>query len=212
MTGSEETVYVVDDDKEMLGLYDALLDSVGLRRRLFSSGDAFLSEYNPEWTGGVVLDLRMPGQGGMDVLKHLLEKDTLLTIMIVSGFGEIRTAVEALRMGACNFIQKPFSNQEFLVAVQQMLRQGKQKASGKLRLADFGSRIASLSGREREIAELVSQGLSSRDISERLGISPRTVEVHRAHVLDKLGCQNAIEISVMMTEMRLFESAARIEL
>lgn len=211
MNASEETVYVVDDDPEMLGLYDALLDSVGLSRRLFPSGDAFLAEYTPEWTGGVILDLRMPGKGGMDVLKHLLEDDTLLTIMIVSGFGEIRTAVDALRMGACNFIQKPFSNQEFLAAVQQMLRQGKEKASGKRRLADFASRISALSGREREIAGLVSLGLSSRDISERLGISPRTVEVHRAHVMDKLGCQNAIEISVMLTEMRLLEFSARSE-
>lgn len=195
-------VYVVEDDDGMAGLYAALLDSISLEHRRFSRGDAFLAAYQPDWWGAVILDLRLPGQGGMEVLRHLRDAGSVLSVMVVTGYGEIRSAVDAIQWGAANFLEKPFSNQELLANVERMVKESRTRFAMRERRRDQWRRVNALSPRERQIANLVTRGLTSKEIAAELQISARTVEVHRASILDVLECDNSVEMAKLMLEIQ----------
>lgn len=195
-------VYVVEDDDGMAGLYAALLDSISLEHRRFSRGDAFLAAYQPDWWGAVILDLRLPGQGGMEILRRLRDANSVLSVMVVTGYGEIRSAVDAIQWGAANFLEKPFSNQELLANVERMVKESRTRFAMRERRRDQLRRANALSPRERQIANLVTRGLTSKEIAAELQISARTVEVHRASILDVLECDNSVEMAKLMLEIQ----------
>lgn len=194
-------VFIVDDDEGVVELYEALLASVALPHRCFASGDAFLAEWSDDWWGAVVLDLRMPGMGGMAVLQTLRERQSPLAVIVVTGFGEIRSAVEAMQHGAVNYLEKPFSNEALLANVQKAIQESRLRYTQSERRRELARRYETLSPREREVALWVTRGLTSKEIAAQLNISLRTVEVHRAHVLTHLECDSSIEIAKLMLEL-----------
>lgn len=200
-TNYSGTVYVVDDDDELAELFSLLLSSVSLPHRRFASGEAFLAAIGPSDWGCVILDLRMPGMGGMAVLRQLRDLGSVLSVIVVTGHGEIRTAVEAIQWGAINFLEKPFSNEELLANVQRALVDSRGRFSQRERQRELQGKFDLLSPRERQVAALVTRGLTSKEIAEELGISARTVEVHRARILEQLQCESSVEIARLMAEL-----------
>jgi RNA polymerase sigma factor (sigma-70 family) len=194
-------VYVVDDDDELAELFSLLLDSVSLPHKRFASGEEFLAGVPAGDWGCVILDLRMPGMGGMAVLRHLRERRSTLSVIVVTGHGEIRSAVEAIQWGAINFLEKPFSNEELLANVHRALADSRNRHAQGTRLRDLQRKFENLSVRERQVASLVSRGLTSKEVAEELGISARTVEVHRAHILEQLECESSVEIARLIVEL-----------
>jgi RNA polymerase sigma factor (sigma-70 family) len=194
-------IFVVEDDPVMSLLYRELLESIGVTARLFGSGEEFLAAFSPAWRGGMLLDLRMPGMSGIEVLRQLRARDCHLPVIVVSSFGDVRSTVQALKLGAMDFLEKPFSNSELVEAVQTMLAQGRQDHAAQAALQEIRECMATLSAREREIAELIARGLTSREIAALLAISSRTVDVHRAHVLDKLKCSSSVELATLLARI-----------
>lgn len=198
---SKENIFVVEDDPMMSFLYSELLESIGLTALYFDSGEAFFAAFSPDWQGGVVLDLRMPGMGGIEVLRRLRALDCHLPVIVVTGFGDVRSTVQAMKLGAVEFLEKPFVKSEFIDAVQKMLTQGRKEHAVAAVQHEIQASLATLSSREREIAELITRGLTSREIAELLSISSRTVDVHRAHVLDKLKCSSSVELATLLARV-----------
>lgn len=194
-----DCVYVVEDDPGMSTLYRELLESTGIAAQFFSSGEDFFSAWSPAWQGGLVLDLRMPGMGGIEVLERLRGLDSPLPVIIVTGFGAVRSSVQAMKLGAVDFLEKPFVNEEFLAAVRAMLVQGRHNTVAHAMQDEWDVALATLSAREREISELIARGMTSREIGALLAISPRTVDVHRARALDKLKCSSSVELAAFLT-------------
>ena len=183
----------------MITLYRGLLDSIGISTRFFTSGEDFFRHWSADWRGGLIVDLRMPGMGGMEVLRRLRTLDSPLPAIVVTGHGEIRATVRAMKLGAIEFLEKPFANSELLEAVQVMLEQGHHQELEQSVRTEIEFSLAALSTREREVAELITRGLTSREIGELLSISPRTVEAHRAQALTKTNCSTSIELAALFS-------------
>lgn len=194
-------VFVVEDDPGMSMLYRELLASIGLPAECFASGDDFLSKWSPAWQGIVVLDLLMPGTGGIDVLRRLRELDSRLPVIIVTAHGKVRSSVEAMKLGAVDFLEKPFSNAEFITAIQAMMLQFSQAAAIRALQTEAERALAALSAREHEVGRLIARGMTSREIGQLLSISPRTVDVHRAHVIEKLNCASSVELAAFFSRV-----------
>lgn len=198
---SNACIFVIEDDPGMRFLYGELLESISIAARFFVSGEDFLAAYSPTWHGGVVLDLRMPGMGGIEVLRRLGTLDCHLPVMVVSGFGDVRSTVQAMKLGAIEFLEKPFANSEFIDTIQTMLLQARQNHTAHAVQDEIQSCLATLSAREREIAELIARGLTSREIAALLDISSRTVDVHRGHILEKLKCSSSVELAALLARI-----------
>lgn len=149
--------------------------------------------------GGLIVDLRMPGMGGMEVLRRLRNQGSVLPAIVVTGYGEVRTTVQAMKLGAIEFLEKPFANSELIDAVQAMLEQGRQQVLKHDMRSEIEHCLNTLSSREREVAELIAKGMTSREIAPLLSISPRTVDAHRAQVLAKTNCSSSIELAALFS-------------
>jgi len=198
---SEPTVYVVDDDPGVLDAVQLLLRSVGLRARAFSSAGDFLEEYDPDSPGCLILDLRMPGMGGRELQKRLLEMEAELPIIFVTAHGDVPTAVEAVKDGAVDFIQKPFPDQKLLDKVNQALeldaRQRKEREERRI----VELRLKTLTPREREVMGLVAAGKLNKTIARQMGISQRTVEIHRSRVMEKMEASSVPDLVHMILKL-----------
>ncbi len=179
------TVFVVDDDAAMRASLRWLLESVGLRVETFASGRDFLERYESGQAGCLVLDLRMPDLSGLELQSELNRRAISLPVIIISGYGEVRTAVDALKAGAVDFLEKPFSEQVLLDRVWQAIKSDHAARRDRAERAAFGENLRKLTPRERQVMDLVVAGKSNREIAEQLTLSPKTVEVHRAQVMKK---------------------------
>jgi two-component system response regulator FixJ len=186
MTDEEPTVFVVDDDPGVGDSIRLLLRSVGLPAKTFRSGNEFLKAYDPKRAGCLVLDVRMPGMSGIDLQARLQEMDSILPIIFVTAHGDVPMAVEAVKAGAVDFIQKPFRDQELLDKIQEALEADARIRSQRVDLAEIRGRLESLTPRETEVLDLVVAGKPNKNIARALGISQRTVEIHRARVMEKM--------------------------
>ncbi len=180
------TVFVVDDDPAVGDSIRLLLRSVGLQSEVHLSGDEFLAAYEADRPGCLVLDVRMPGMSGIEVQERLQELGSTLPIIFVTAHGDVPMAVDAMKAGALDFVEKPFRDQELLDKIRQALDHDARIRDERSAVAEIEGRLSRLTPRETEVMELVVAGKSNKRIARELGISRRTVEVHRARVMDKL--------------------------
>lgn len=202
---SETTVFVVDDDQAVLDSLGMLLRSMKIGCRLFASAQEFLDAYQPEWRGCIVLDIRMPGMSGMELHRHLVEKHSTMPVIFVTGHGDVPMAVEAMHNGAFDFIQKPYRDQDLLDRINQALTWDEEHRSQEDRKRELLDRHQSLTPREREVMECVVRGLANKVIAMDLELSQRTVEIHRARVMEKMHARSLAELVRM--SMVIQESA-----
>lgn len=179
-------VYVVDDEEVVREAVKWLLSSVGIEVCCCESANEFLETYELDRPGCVVLDVRMPGMGGLELHDLLIARKDPIPVIFLTAHGDIPMATRAMAAGAAQFFEKPFNNQLLLDAVQHAVAESRQTIDVAHRRRDVRHRIASLSKRQRQILELIVEGTTSRAIAESLGISPRTVEVHRAKIMEKM--------------------------
>jgi len=191
------TVFVVDDDPAIRFAMQALLDSVGLRHEIYPSGDDFLATVDNERPGCLVLDIRMPGLGGLELQQELLDRGNSLPIIFITGHGDVPMAVEAMQKGAVDFIQKPFRDQDLLDRVGEALKTDQEQREAQHAHAEVAERIAKLTNREQEVFDLVVTGKPNKVIAYELGVSQRTVEIHRARVMEKMQARSLADLVKM---------------
>ena len=182
----EPTVFVVDDDPAACSSLKKLLKSVNLPAETHASADEFLESYDPSRPGCLILDVRMPRVSGLDLQEVLQLSHVKIPIIFVSGHGDISMAVRAMRGGAVDFIEKPFRAQALLDRVHEAIAQDAQIRQKQSECADFEVRLALLTPREREIMDLLVAGRTAKDVGVQLDVSHKTVQVHRAHIMDKM--------------------------
>ncbi|MFZ5936970.1 MULTISPECIES: response regulator transcription factor [Pseudomonas] len=187
-------VYVVDDDQGMRDSTVWLLESVGLQGVPFASGQAFLDACVEDGPACVLLDVRMPGLGGMAVQQALRERGVQMPVIFVSGHADVPIVVRAFKAGASDFIEKPYSDQLLLDSVQAALERAGQARQDDLVLAAVQARVDALTPRERDVFVPLAQGLNNREIAERLGISVKTVDLYRGRVMKRLEAGSLAEL------------------
>lgn len=188
------TVYVVDDEPGVRHGLKLLFSSVKLRVETFAAADAFLAAYDPSRPGVLVLDVRMPGIGGLDFLDQMVDADLPLPVIILTGHGDVQMAVRAVKRGALEFIQKPGNEQALLDRVQEALLGNAECIVARAREAELQARWRELSARERQVIECVANGQQNRETAVAMGISERTVETHRLNALRKLNLRIGAEL------------------
>ena len=180
-------VFIVDDDTSVRDSLSMLLSMRGLSTHTFASAEDFLEAFQSHWRGCLVLDIRMPGMSGLELQQHLQQRGCTLPVIIVTGHGDVAAARQAFKARAVDFIEKPWNVDQLAESIDQALSEQREVSMRE-------DRLQQLTQREREIVQWIAKGLHSREIGEQLGISPRTVETHRAHIMNKLHVKNAIEL------------------
>jgi two-component system, LuxR family, response regulator FixJ len=180
------TVFIVDDDAAIRFAMQALMESVGLRHEIFASADEFLEKVTAQPPGCLVLDIRMPGLGGLELQQELINRNNTLPIIFITGHGDVPMAVEAMQKGAVDFIQKPFRDQELLDRIREALATDQRRRAKRERVDQVRARLAKLTKREREVFDLVVTGKPNKIIAFELDVSQRTIEIHRARVMEKM--------------------------
>ncbi len=191
---SKSTVYIVDDDQAIRHAMELLMRSVGLDYEIFHSGDDFLSNHSNDRAGCLVLDIRMPGLGGLELQEKLNESGSTLPVIFITGHGDVPMAVEAMQKGAVDFIQKPFRDQELLDRIGEALKTDQERRSAREEKAEVLTRIEKLTNRERQVLDLVVTGKPNKVIAYELGVSQRTVEIHRARVMEKMQAKSLADL------------------
>lgn len=187
-------VHVVDDDADVREVVARLVESVGLAAQAFSSAQEFLSSYDGSRPGCIVLDLRMPVMTGIEALTRFAERDIKLPVIMLTGHGDVPSAVRSLKRGAADFIEKPFNPQVLLERIQAAVAEDAARAEADQRSATLKQRFSGLSRRESEILNLVIEGKTSKQIARQLGISDKTVDVHRTNLMRKVGVTSVAEL------------------
>jgi two-component system response regulator FixJ len=186
----EATVFIVDDDPAVRTGLGALIESSGYAVETFGSAEDFLARPEPRSPGCVLVDVRMPGMGGLELQRELKRRGIALPVIIITAHGDVPMAVAALKAGAVDFLEKPFDSDALLAAIEQAVSQAPQAETA----AGLGTRFGQLTPREREVMELVVAGLPNKAIAFRLQIAVRTVEIHRARVMEKTGARNLAQL------------------
>jgi two-component system response regulator FixJ len=200
LSDAQPLVFVVDDDEAVRSSLKLLLKSVGLPATLYSSAQEFLAAYDPHQSGCVVLDVRMPGMSGLELQQLLNLKGATIPVIFITGHGDIPMAVEAMQQGAFDFLQKPFRDQDLLDRVQRALEKDRKT---RLELGErdrIRDRLESLTPREREVLTLVTRGKPNKVMAAELGVSQRTVEIHRARVMEKMGASSLAQLVRMVLD------------
>ena len=195
-------VMVVDDDSGVRNAMRFLLKSVGLESALYASAQEFLAAYQPAQPGCLVLDIRMPGMSGLDLQEQLNLRGAVIPVIFMSGHGDIPMAVEAMQHGAFDFLQKPFRDQDLLDRIQRAIVRDAEQRQTLGETARIKAHVASLTAREREVLDLMTQGKQNKAIAQDLGVSPRTIEIHRARVMEKMNAQSVAQLVRMMLDLQ----------
>jgi two-component system, LuxR family, response regulator FixJ len=195
-------VFVVDDEEPVGDSIAMLLRTVGLPSRVYRDPRRFLEEYRPEQPGCLLLDVRMPQMGGLDVQQELMRRNVTLPIIFITGHGDVPMAVEAMRAGALDFIQKPFNDDELIRRVQKALEQDARERELLQRREELERRWKELTPRERQIAGRIADGEANKKVAVELGISVRTAELHRARILQKMGVRSVAQLVRMLLALK----------
>jgi RNA polymerase sigma factor (sigma-70 family) len=188
------TVFVVDDDQAMRASLQWLIESVGMKVQTYDSAQAFLDAYYPGRAGCLLLDVRMPGMSGLELQEYLVRREIRLPVIIITGHGDVSMAVKAMKAGAVDFIEKPFDDEELLNSIRNAVQHDEKRRALRARRADIAARMAELTPREHEVMGMVTEGKSNKEIATSLGVSAKTVEVHRARVMDKMRADSLAEL------------------
>jgi two-component system, LuxR family, response regulator FixJ len=202
MKAAEPIVFVVDDDTALLRSLQRTLLSAGWPVQTYTSGHDFLETYDPTQSGCVVLDIRMPYLSGLSVQEALIHRNARIPIIFMTAYGEVTTVVQAMKAGAMDFLEKPFTSQALLTCVEAAVRHDTQMRREQLHRDTIKARLAFLTPREREVLDLVVDGYINKEIASRLGIQPRTVEIHRQQVMKKLGTHSSIDLVRLVLGIR----------
>ena len=198
MDKESAVVYVVDDDEAVRDSLGILLESVDLPCQTFASASDFLEKHDPEQHSCLVADIRMPGMSGLDLQEELNRRSSTIPILFITGHGDVPMAVDAMKSGALDFIQKPFRDQDLLDRIHQALESDEERREDNRELSETRNRIARLTARETEVMHRVVQGQANKVIALDLGVSQRTVEIHRARVMQKMGARSLAELVRMV--------------
>jgi two-component system response regulator FixJ len=191
---SDSTVHVIDDDAAVRDSLAFLLSAAGIPAQTHESAAAFLYRHPDANAGCIVTDIRMPEIGGLDLLRRVKALDPELPVIVITGHGDVPLAVEAMKLGADDFIEKPFDDEALLTAISTALDRNRKREREEARIFELRTRLASLSAREREVLEGLVAGNPNKTIAYDLGISPRTVEVYRANVMTKMQAATLSEL------------------
>lgn len=190
----ELAVYIVDDDPAVRDSLSLLLSLRGYRTATFATAEDFLAALRPEWKGCLIADIRMPGMDGLALQRELLRRGVRLPVVIVTAHSDVASARAAFKADAVDFLEKPFDEEGPVAAVEAAFRRERERASEEERTQDREGLLARLTDREREVMLLLAEGLHNVEVAERLAISPRTVEVHKARIMAKLGARNLAQL------------------
>jgi two-component system response regulator FixJ len=202
VTNKKPLVMVVDDDSGVRNAMRILLKSVGMESALYASAQEFLAAYQPGQPGCLVLDIRMPGMSGLELQQQLNLRGAVIPVIFMTGHGDIPMAVEAMQHGAFDFLQKPFRDQDLLDRIQRALVKDAERREALGEHSRIRSHLSSLTAREREVLDLMTLGKQNKAIAQDLGVSPRTIEIHRARVMEKMDAQSVAELVRMMLDLK----------
>lgn len=194
MTEPESTVFIVDDDQALRESLGWLLESAGIQFKGYATAQGFLDQYKSDEAGCLLLDVRLPGLSGLDLQEELRRRGIPPPIIIMTGHARVPIAIRALKGGAIDFIQKPFSDEALLKRVQEALELDRRTRGVRMQCAGFAAQLAFLTPRERQVMDLVIAGKPNKIIADDLGISPKTVEIHRGRVMEKLQVDSVAEL------------------
>lgn len=197
---ASDMVHLIDDDEDVRRALSFLLGTAGLAVRVYESADNFLDQDIATLSGCVVSDVRMPGMDGLELLRRLSMGGRRLPVVIMTGHADVPMAVQAMKAGAVDFIEKPFSDDTLLTAVQAAFARGRKQPEGDM--THIRTRLDSLSPRERQVLDGLLAGQPNKTIAFDLGLSPRTVEVHRANVMTKMGASSLSELVRMALQVQ----------
>jgi len=187
-------VALIEDDAAILNSLGRLLESRGMSVHRYPSAEEFLADFEAAHPGCVVSDIRMPGLSGLDLQRELRNRDATLPVILITGHGDIAMAVKAIKEGAFDFIEKPFDEERLVSSIVGAVHSGQRQRVKQSERATLEARVAELSPRQRQVMQFVADGLSSKEIAIRLGISPRTVENYRAWVMEKMDAVNLADL------------------
>jgi len=195
------SVFIVDDDPAVRDALSLLLGIQDYRVAVFGDAESFLKAYKSTWRGCLVLDIRMPGMDGLTLQKHLAQLGSELPVIIMTGHGDVASAREAFRAFAVDFLEKPLDHRKLLAAIADAFSRQRTRLVAEMNRSEIERLLARLTPREQEVMARVVAGQHNRDIAAELGISPRTVEVHKARMMDKLGVNNVADLVRLNLEL-----------
>lgn len=191
---AKATVFVVDDDQAMRNSLKWLIESVGVQVESFASADEFLAQYQPGRAGCLVLDVRMPGMSGLELQEYLVEKNIHIPAVVITGHGDVPMAVRAMKSGVVDFIEKPFNDEVLLDAIRRAIVFEERQRNQRAEHLQIQQRLSHLTPREHEVMSMVTDGKSNKEIANALGVSAKTIEAHRARVMEKMQAGSLAEL------------------
>jgi FixJ family two-component response regulator len=194
-------VFIVDDDEAVRSSLRLLLKSMGLVPNALGSAREFLEKYNPTQPGCLVLDVRMPGMSGLELQEQLNRQGAVIPVIFITGHGDVPMAVEAMQAGAFDFLPKPFRDQDLIDRIQKALEKDRANRAVLAERTVIRERLESLTPREREVLTMVSSGKPNKVMAADLGVSQRTVEIHRARVMEKMGAASLAQLVRMIMDL-----------
>jgi FixJ family two-component response regulator len=205
--GEEEpTVFIVDDDRALCEALTFLLESVNLPCRTFRTAQEFLDGYDPDRPGCLVLDVRMPGMSGLDFQGELAVRNYQIPVIMITGYADVSMAVRAIKAGAVEFLEKPFGDQVILECIQQAIERDRKSRKMRAERAEFEERLSRLTPREREVMDLLMEGLANKAIAAKLSLARKTIETHRANLMAKM---KAASLADLIRRMLIYRDPAR---
>jgi FixJ family two-component response regulator len=205
MSESSGWVFVIDDDPAMRDILETLVSSVGLQAATFHSTEEFRQTRRPGVPSCLILDVRLPGTSGLDFQRHLTTAKDFIPVIFITGYGDIAMCVQAMKLGAVDFLTKPFRNQDVLDAIHQALERDRLRRSHEAEVAALRKRVDQLTPRERQVLPLVVSGLLNKQIAAEIGISEAAVKVHRNQLMHKLGAESIAKLVRMALRLGIPE-------
>ncbi|MFV1997264.1 MAG: response regulator transcription factor [Acidiferrobacterales bacterium] len=188
------TVYIVDDDPSVCDSLSWLLESENLVTRTFISAEQFLDAYHPEWKGCITLDVRMPGMGGLELQECLKQRSNLLPVIIITAHADVPMAIRAMKAGAFDFIEKPFLDEQLLGCIRRAIETGNRSRHEQDQRLEIKQHYTTLTPRERQVIQMVVTGMANKVIAADLGLSTKTIEVHRSRIMSKMKARSLSEL------------------
>jgi len=201
----KSTVFIIDDDLEVRDALALLLESVGLSVNAFASASEFLEQFNADLSGCIVTDVRMPGISGLELQKKLNAYPYHPPLIVITGHGDVQMAVEAMQAGAVDFIEKPFNDQRLLDSVHRALETDAAQRGKATQIAEIYKRLDSLTKREKQVMELITQGKRNKIIADELNVTQSTVEAHRSKVMEKMQAATLSDLMRMVLSLEIYK-------